>query len=97
MSASSPEGQDGASARILVGFGPGIDANGLLQEEYVVKTLDNALYIVGEQKSREPMATSYGVYRFLDRELGVRWLWIRIRGQLLTRDDTGDTGSTLDS
>ncbi len=75
VSASSPEGQDSASARILVGFGPGIDANGLLQEEYVVKTMDNALCIVGEQKSREPMATSYGVYHFLDRELGVRWLW----------------------
>lgn len=75
VSASNPEGQADASARILVGFGPGIDADALKPEEYVIKTVSNALCIVGEQKSREPMATLYGVYHFLDHELGVRWLW----------------------
>lgn len=75
VAASSPKGQDDASARILVGFGPGIDANTLEPEEYVIRTVGNTLCIVGEQQSREPKATLYGVYHFLDRELGVRWLW----------------------
>jgi len=75
VTASSPEGEAGTSVRVLVGFGAGIDVETLLPEEYVIKTVDNALCIVGEQRSHEPKATAYGVYDFLDRALGVRWLW----------------------
>lgn len=75
VAASSPEGKPETSARILVGFAPNIDANTLKAEEFAIKTVNNTLCIVGEQQSRDPMATLYGVYHFLDRELGVRWLW----------------------
>lgn len=75
VTASSPEGQADVSARILVGFGPEIDADALKPEEYVIKTVGNTLCIVGERQSREPKAILYGVYYFLDHELGVRWLW----------------------
>jgi hypothetical protein len=88
VSASSPERQADVSARILVGFGRGIDTNSLKPEEYVIKTVGNALSIVGEQQSSEPRATLYGVYDFLDRELGVRWLWPGEVGTYVPKRDT---------
>ena len=66
---------DADRPKILVGFGPGIQLDALLPEEYVIRTAGNVLCIVGEQPSRDAVATLYGVYDFLDRVLGVRWLW----------------------
>ncbi|HPM80077.1 MAG TPA: DUF4838 domain-containing protein [Candidatus Anammoximicrobium sp.] len=40
-------------------------------EEIAVRTLDGRLYLAGNQ----PRGALYAVYRFLQHELGVRWLW----------------------
>lgn len=40
-------------------------------EEVAVHTLDGRLYLAGTQ----PRGALYAVYRFLQHELGVRWLW----------------------
>lgn len=40
-------------------------------EEVAVYTLDGRLYLAGNQ----PRGALYAVYRFLQHELGVRWLW----------------------
>ena len=72
---SAPEAADSGRPRVLVGFGPGIAPETLLPEEYIIRTEGNALCIVGEQSSRTPLATFYGACDFVDRVLGVRWLW----------------------
>jgi len=40
-------------------------------EQIAVSTLDGRLYLAGNQ----PRGALYAVYRFLQQELGVRWLW----------------------
>ncbi|MCM8768316.1 MAG: DUF4838 domain-containing protein [Candidatus Omnitrophica bacterium] len=41
------------------------------KEQIAVYAIDNCLYCVGNQ----PRAVLYAVYTFLQKELGVRWLW----------------------
>lgn len=62
--------------RILIGPGPlteslGIDADGLPSETYRVASIGNHLVLTGSQ----PDAVMWAVSDFLDRQLGVRWLW----------------------
>ena len=60
----------------------GIDVSGLEQEAFALRVADGSLIIAGEDGPGDPMSethgssgTLWGVYDFLDRELGVRWLW----------------------
>ena len=48
-------------------------------EETAVYTLDDRLYLAGNQ----PRGALYAVYSFLQRELGVRWLWPGSSGEFL--------------
>ncbi len=60
----------------------GIDVSGLSSEDAVIRTGRNVLYIAGRYGGDDPLdelnpdsGTLWGVYEFLERELGVRWLW----------------------
>jgi hypothetical protein len=48
-------------------------------EQIVVCTLDGRLYLAGNQ----PRGALYAVYRFLQHELGVRWLWPGPEGEFM--------------
>jgi len=64
-----------ASRRIFVGWtqlalDQGIDGTKLGEEEWVIRTVRRDLIITGGR----PRGTLYGVYAFLERELGCHWL-----------------------
>ncbi len=48
-------------------------------EQVAVHTLDGRLYLAGNQ----PRGALYAVYRFLQHELGVRWLWPGPEGEFM--------------
>ncbi len=53
-------------------------------EQVAVHTLDGRLYLAGNQ----PRGALYAVYRFLQHELGVRWLWPGPDGEFIPAKDT---------
>ena len=71
----------------------GIDTAGLEPEQYVVKSIGRDIVFVGHDKD-EPTSL-WAVCHFLDRELGVRWLWPGDTGTHVPRSTT-ITVPTLD-
>ncbi len=55
-------------------------------EQTVVRTLDGRLYLAGNQ----PRGALYAVYAFLQRELGVRWLWPGPDGEFMPARERWD-------
>ncbi len=65
----------------------GLDSGTLEPDAYILRTLDNDLYILGRENAlpdaefnfikhqSELNGTLFGVYELLDRYVGVRWLW----------------------
>ena len=60
----------------------GIDTEVLRPEEFVMRSVGSDLYITGKDDGSNPLSPSnskcgtlFGVYEFLERYLGVRWLW----------------------
>lgn len=60
----------------------GIDANRLPRETYVLRSVGNDLFIVGKEDEGDPLnqrnpnvGTLFGTYEFLEKYVGVRWLW----------------------
>ena len=59
----------------------GLDGRKLAREAFTLRTVENALFIVGRDDAGDPLdrdtsaGTLFGVYEWLERELGVRWLW----------------------
>lgn len=59
----------------------GIRVTELPAEGFALRTGDGALYIVGDDGRSDPLdrdtraGTLFGVYEWLERDLGVRWLW----------------------
>lgn len=59
----------------------GIDVGKLAAEAFVLRVKNDALFIAGNDGGGEPLdpdtraGTLWGVYEWLDRDLGVRWLW----------------------
>ncbi len=60
----------------------GIEVERLPREAYVMRSVGNDLFIVGREGDGDPFAernpnvgTLFGVYEFVERVLGVRWLW----------------------
>lgn len=78
---------EGYASRIYVGAtqaarAQGIEAAKLPPETFVMRTVARDLYIVGDEDDSDPLSarnvkcgTLFGVYEFLDRFVGVRWLW----------------------
>ena len=72
----------------------GIDVSGLKPEEAVIRISKTDLFIAGEDGPGDPLdgghawsGTLWGVYDFLDRELGVRWLWPGELGTFVPRSN----------
>lgn len=62
--------------------GQGIDSAQLGREAYVLRSVDDDLFIVGREEEGDPLSrhnpwvgTLWGVYDLLHNELDVRWLW----------------------
>lgn len=55
-------------------------------EQTAVRTLDGRLYLAGNQ----PRGALYAVYSFLQRELGVRWLWPGPDGEFMPARERWD-------
>ncbi len=59
----------------------GLDGKKLPRETFTLRSSDKALFIVGRDEAGDPLdrdtsaGTLFGVYEWLERELGVRWLW----------------------
>lgn len=59
----------------------GIDVAGLPKETFVLRTAGNSLIIAGRDSDGDPLerdtsaGTLFGVYEWLERDVGVRWLW----------------------
>jgi len=90
---------DEPGARIHVGatqaaFEAGIDVEALDEEEAVLLTVGEALFIVGDDGDADALAlttragTLWGVYELLERDLGVVWMW---PGELGTYVPAADT------
>lgn len=73
----------------------GIDPDRLPREAFVLRSVGNDLFIVGHEDAGDPLAennpnvgTLFGVYDFLENELGVRWLWPGDLGTYVPRTKT---------
>jgi len=78
----------------------GIDPERLPREAYVMRSVGNDLFIVGQEDDGDPLdqgnpnaGTLFGVYEFLERVLGVRWLWPGELGTYVPRTDTVEVWS----
>jgi hypothetical protein len=76
----------GTNLRIYVGNtraarASGINVEQIAPETFVLKTGESALYIAGNDGAGDPLdrdtaaGTLFGVYEWLERDLGVRWVW----------------------
>jgi hypothetical protein len=77
----------GPHTRIYIGRTEAAGRNGILSERlqreaYTMRSIGNDLFIVGRDDNGDPLrqdnpdvGTLFGVYEFLERFLGVRWLW----------------------
>ncbi|GMW00629.1 MAG: hypothetical protein AMXMBFR84_17660 [Candidatus Hydrogenedentota bacterium] len=73
----------------------GIDSDSLASEATVLRTIGDALYIVGNDgpgkalhKKSTYTGTLWGVYDILDRFMGVRWLWPGRLGEVIPKSDS---------
>ena len=74
-------------SRIYVGvteaaLARGFDPERLPREAYILRSVGNDLFVLGREDDGNPLdqnnpnaGTLFGVYEFLERFLGVRWLW----------------------
>lgn len=92
-----------SGACIFLGATQAAEAAGLAIPEnvpnaFVIKRINGSLFIVGDDSNGEPfwiqhgnrtrVGTLFGVYEFLERRLGVRWLWPGDLGTVVPRAST---------
>lgn len=73
----------------------GIDTEHLPREAFILRSVGNDLFIAGHEGEGEPLSTHnpnagtlFGVYEFLERHLGARWLWPGELGTFVPKTDT---------
>lgn len=73
----------------------GLDLAALPANGFRIVTTEDALYLAGKdgdgdplEKDSIPMGTLFAVYRWLDEQLGVRWLWPGAHGTVIPRTPT---------
>lgn len=78
----------------------GIDADRLPREAFVMRSVGNDLFIVGNEDAGNPLdegnpnvGTLFGVYNFLEVFLGVRWLWPGELGTFVPETDNIEISS----
>lgn len=89
------------SVRIYVGATEaasqqGLDAEALGPDEFIMRITGGAIYLLGkEDADADPLdeanphsGTLFGVYEFLHREVGVRWLWPGALGTYVPEHET---------
>jgi uncharacterized protein DUF4838 len=80
------EAKGGVDQRIYLGDShavreAGIDVSKLAAEAFVLRVANDAVFIAGNDGGSDPLdpdtraGTLWGVYEWLDRDVGVRWLW----------------------
>ncbi len=90
---------DAPAARIFIGDtlaarAAGIDAAKLAPESCALRTTADALIVAGRDTAGDPLdrdtsaGTLFGVYEWLERELGARWLWPGALGTHVPRTRT---------
>ena len=76
----------------------GIDKSSLADEEYVVKGISGAVYLLGGDRDSShgkaafgagsglfAFGTLYAVYDFLEKDMGVKWIWPGETGEVIPR------------
>ena len=73
----------------------GIDVQHLPRETFVMRSIGNDLFILGKESDADPLdknnpdiGTLFGVYEFLEKYVGVRWLWPGELGTYVPRTNT---------
>ncbi len=66
----------------------GIDTEGLSKEGFVIRTLDDNLFLVGHDDA----GTQFAVYTFLEKYMGVRWFWPGESGEVVPQKHTISIG-----
>ena len=80
----------------------GIQAEALPPDAFVLRTVGNALFVVGREEGEHPMGkdgysgTLFGVYELLDRFVQVRWLWPGALGTFVPRTSSLVIDAQLD-
>jgi len=94
------EAPDKPYSRIFVGETEaarrlGIVPEDLQREAHILRLVGNDLFIIGRDSEDDPLrednpdvGTLFGVYEFLERFLGVRWLWPGKLGTYIPRTNT---------
>ncbi len=78
----------------------GIDVSALRPNGFVMRTVGNQLFLLGKDggedtplHDRVSMGTLFAVYEFLERQMGVRWLWPGELGEFIPRQETISSGT----
>ena len=66
----------------------GIDASRLQEEGFAIRTRGERIFIVGADRTARDQGSFHGVSDFLERDLGVRWLWPGALGTVIPRRTT---------
>ncbi len=73
----------------------GIDHKKMESEQCIIRTIENNLFIVGNDGKGDPLdfqnhhtGTLWGVYEVLERTLGVKWLWPGELGTHVSRQES---------
>ena len=80
-----------AASRIYIGHCKANADLAVQQEEFVVRTMGKDLHIRGGDAAPGGLicqGTLYGVYEFIERELGVRWLFPGAHGEVVPKRST---------
>jgi uncharacterized protein DUF4838 len=82
----------------------GINPERLPREAYTMRSVGNDLFIVGREDDGDPLqqnnpnaGTLFGVYEFIERVLGVRWLWPDELGTYVPKTDTVEIWSVSET
>lgn len=78
----------------------GIDVSRMKPNGFVMRTVGNQLFLLGKDggedtplHDRVSMGTLFAVYEFLERQMGVRWLWPGELGEFIPRQETISSGT----
>lgn len=78
----------------------GIDVSSMRPNGFVMRTVGKQLFLLGKDggedtplHDRVSMGTLFAVYEFLERQVGVRWLWPGELGEFIPRQETLSSGT----
>jgi hypothetical protein len=88
-----------ANAEALILVGPsgltkdlGVKGTTSVHAGYIIKTMGNALVIVGDDGGTQRTGTLFGVYGFLQGQLECQWIWPGVTGEYAPKQATIEVG-----